>query len=61
MQMNIRKIFFSFVNIVRTKDGGTHETGARNAFTKVFNDFARRNGLLKDKDKTLKEAMFEKD
>ena len=44
---------FSFVNIVRTKDGGTHETGARNAFTKVFNDFARRNGLLKDKDKNF--------
>ena len=44
---------FSFVNIVRTKDEGTHETGARNAFTKVFNDFARRNGLLKDKDKNF--------
>lgn len=42
---------FSFVNIVRTKDGGTHEVGARSAFTKVFNDFARRNGILKDKDK----------
>ena len=44
---------FSFVNVVRTKDGGTHETGARNAFTKVFNDYARRNGLLKDKDKNF--------
>ena len=44
---------FSFVNIVRTKDGGTHETGAKNAFTKVFNEYARRNGILKDKDKNF--------
>ncbi|MEG0520452.1 MAG: DNA topoisomerase IV subunit B [Erysipelotrichaceae bacterium] len=44
---------FSFVNIVRTKDGGSHEVGARSAFTKVFNDYARRNSLLKDKDKNF--------
>ena len=44
---------FSFVNMVRTKDGGTHESGARNAFTKVFNEFARKNGLLKEKDKNF--------
>ncbi len=44
---------FSFVNMVRTKDGGTHEAGARAAFTKVFNDYARRNGLLKEKDKNF--------
>lgn len=44
---------FSFVNIVRTSDGGTHETGARNAFTKSFNDYARRNGLLKEKEKNF--------
>ncbi|TDW20795.1 topoisomerase-4 subunit B [Breznakia blatticola] len=44
---------FSFVNLVRTKDGGTHEVGARSAFTKVFNDYARRNGLLKEKDKNF--------
>lgn len=44
---------FSFVNMVRTKDGGTHEVGARGAFTKVFNEYARRNGLLKDKDKNF--------
>lgn len=44
---------FSFVNMVRTKDGGTHEAGARSAFTKVFNDYARRNGILKDKDKNF--------
>lgn len=44
---------FSFVNMVRTKDGGTHETGCRSAFTKVFNDYARRNALLKEKDKNF--------
>lgn len=44
---------FSFVNMVRTMDGGTHESGIRSAFTKVFNDYARRNGLLKDKDKNF--------
>lgn len=44
---------FSFVNIVRTKDGGTHETGAKNAFTKVFNEYARKNGLLKEKDRNF--------
>lgn len=44
---------FSFVNIVRTKDGGTHETGAKNAFTKVFNEYARKNGILKEKDKNF--------
>ncbi len=43
----------SFVNNVRTKDGGTHETGARSAMTRVFNDYARRTGLLKEKDKNL--------
>lgn len=44
---------FSFVNMVRTKDGGTHEVGARTAFTKVFNDYARRYGLLKEKEKNF--------
>lgn len=43
----------SFVNNVRTKDGGTHETGAKTALTRVFNDYARRTGLLKEKDKNL--------
>ncbi len=44
---------FSFVNMVRTKDGGTHEVGARTAFTKIFNEYARKYGLLKDKDKNF--------
>ena len=43
----------SFVNNVRTKDGGTHEVGLRSAFTKAFNDYARNNNLLKAKDRNL--------
>lgn len=46
----------SFVNNVRTKDGGTHETGAKAVLTRIFNDYARRNGLLKEKDKNLEGA-----
>ena len=44
---------YSYVNLVRTKDGGTHEVGAKTALTKAFNEFARKNGLLKDRDKNL--------
>ncbi|MFT9266906.1 DNA topoisomerase IV subunit B [Oenococcus sp.] len=40
----------SFVNNVHTPDGGTHETGFRTAWTKAFNDYARKIGLLKEKD-----------
>ncbi|SET38017.1 topoisomerase-4 subunit B [Salinibacillus kushneri] len=43
----------SFVNNVRTRDGGTHESGTRSALTRSINDHARKNGLLKDKDKNL--------
>lgn len=43
----------SFVNNVRTKDGGSHEAGFRSAWTKSFNEYARKVGLLKDKDKNL--------
>ena len=43
----------SFVNHVRTKDGGTHEAGARSAITRTFNDYARRMNLLREKDKNL--------
>ena len=43
----------SFVNNVRTKDGGTHETGTRSGMTRVFNEYARKTGLLKEKDKNL--------
>lgn len=43
----------SFVNNVRTKDGGTHEAGMKAAWTKAFNEYARKVNLLKVKDKKL--------
>ena len=43
----------SFVNNVKTTDGGTHEVGFKTALTKVFNDYAKNNGYLKTKDKNL--------
>ena len=43
----------SFVNNVKTNDGGTHEVGFKTAITRVFNDYARSNGYLKAKDKNL--------
>jgi len=43
----------SFVNNVKTNDGGSHEIGLKTAITRVFNDYARSNGYLKAKDKNL--------
>ena len=43
----------SFVNNVKTIDGGSHEVGFKTGLTKVFNDYARKNGYLKPKDKNL--------
>ena len=43
----------SFVNNVRTKDGGTHEIGTKTAITKTFNEYAKRVNLLKERDKNL--------
>ncbi len=43
----------SFVNNVRTRDGGTHESGARSALTRIVNEYAKKTGLLKEKDKNL--------
>ena len=43
----------SFVNNVKTADGGSHEVGLKTALTKVFNDYARSNGYLKTKDKNF--------
>ncbi len=40
----------SFVNNVKTSDGGSHEVGFKTGITKVFNDYARANGILKAKD-----------
>ncbi len=44
---------FSFVNNIPTIEGGTHETGFRSAFTKVMNEYARNNNLLKEKEQNL--------
>jgi len=41
---------YSFANTINTVDGGTHLTGLRSALTRVINDFARKNSLLKDAD-----------
>lgn len=48
----------SFVNNVRTKDGGTHETGLKSAITKSMNYYARKTGLLKEKDKNLEGSDY---
>ena len=45
--------FFSYVNNIPTHEGGTHEVGFKSAYTKVFNDYARRVGALKEKDNNL--------
>lgn len=43
----------SFVNNVKTGDGGTHETGFKSGITKAFNDYAKENNLLKGKDSSF--------
>ncbi len=43
----------SFVNSIPTRGGGTHETGFRSAYTRVMNEYARKNGVIKEKDKNL--------
>jgi len=49
---------FSFVNSIPTNEGGTHEVGFKSALTKVMNDYARKRGLLKDKDANLQGEDF---
>ena len=44
---------YSFVNNINTPEGGTHLTGFKNALTKTFNDYARKNKLLKDSEDSL--------
>ena len=44
---------YSFVNNINTPEGGTHLAGFKNAITKTFNDYARKNKLLKDSDVNL--------
>lgn len=43
----------SFVNSIPTRGGGTHETGFKTAYTRVMNDYARKAGILKEKEKNL--------
>ena len=47
------EIILSFANDVRTVDGGTHEQGFKTALTRVFNDYGKKFGLLKEADKKL--------
>lgn len=44
---------YSFANNIRTQEGGTHETGFKNALTRVINDYAKRNNILKENDANL--------
>lgn len=44
---------YSYVNSIPTPDGGTHEVGFKSAVTKVFNEFARKNNILKEKQANL--------
>ncbi len=46
----------SFVNNVKTIDGGSHEVGFKTALTRVFNDYGKSNGFIKQKDKALEGA-----
>ncbi len=55
MQYNgsYNETIFSYVNNINTPEGGTHETGFKTAITKVMNDYARAQNLLKEKDLSL--------
>jgi len=44
---------YSFANTIRTHEGGTHESGMKTALTRAVNDYARKNGLLKDNEPNL--------
>ncbi|MDD6878830.1 MAG: DNA topoisomerase (ATP-hydrolyzing) subunit B [bacterium] len=44
---------YSFVNNINTHDGGTHEEGVKRALTRVINSYAKKSGILKDKDESL--------
>lgn len=44
---------YSFVNNITTPEGGTHLTGFRNALTKTFNDYAKKNKIIKEKEENL--------
>jgi DNA gyrase subunit B len=46
-------LIYSFANNIHTYEGGTHESGFKSALTRVINDYARKNNLLKEKDDNL--------
>ncbi len=53
------ELVLSFANNIHTVDGGMHETGFKNALTKVFNEYGKKFGLLKDGDKLVGEDVRE--
>ncbi len=55
MQYNTgyNEVMYSFANNIKTPEGGTHEEGFKRAMTRVFNDYCRKNGILKEADKNL--------
>jgi len=53
------ELVLSFANNIHTVDGGMHETGFKNALTKVFNEYGKKFGLLKDGDKLAGEDVRE--
>ncbi|MEG1027113.1 MAG: DNA topoisomerase (ATP-hydrolyzing) subunit B [Oscillospiraceae bacterium] len=61
MQYNdsYNELILSFANNIHTTDGGTHETGFKNALTRVFNDYGKRFNILKDGDKLSGEDVRE--
>lgn len=52
-QAGFKEIVFSFANNIHTPEGGMHETGFRTALTRIINDYAKKNGILKEKDGSL--------
>ena len=50
---NYSENIISFVNNVKTVDGGTHELGFKTALTRILNEYAKKNNILKSKDKTF--------
>ena len=55
MQYNTgyNEVMYSFANNIKTPEGGTHEEGFKRAMTRAFNDYCRKNGILKEADKNL--------
>lgn len=51
--------FYSYANNIPTPDGGTHEIAFKTAYTKVINEFAKKNNFIKDKDKIIGEDIRE--